>query len=401
MRKFLETDQNYWEVPCPFCGAYQKLIFEQLKWDEGKPSTVKYKCVHCDAMIDEDYKDSIVGKGKFCPAKKENVSSKKIGFHINSLYAPTAFFSWTEIVETFLAAQKDPNKMKVFTNTILGDTFSETSEAPKFENLYNKRELYNINTINNDVCFLTMGADVQKDRIECEIVGWCANKESYSIDYRVLIGSPNLPDVWHELERIINDVWIRDDGTEMPIRLTAIDSGGHHTSEVYDFCRRFSYNKVIPIKGSSNYQSPAVAAPRTIDYNMKGKKIGKTKVWIIGVSYLKHELYSWLGIEKTDELEKPMYCHFPEYDVNYFKGLASESYIPSKRIWKKTYERNEPLDCRVYARAASIVVGLDRMKPEQIEALSGAAKRVRREINTNDSQIKPNRERRKMSDSIW
>ena len=64
----------------------------------------------------------------------------------------------------------------------------------------------------------------------------------------------------------------------------------------------------------------------------------------------------------------PGYCHFPEkdvYDAEHFKQLTAE--VKKKRmsrgfltsVYEKIYERNEPLDCRVYARAALNLVGID------------------------------------------
>ena len=36
--------------------------------------------------------------------------------------------------------------------------------------------------------FLTAGADVQRDRIEVEVVAWGRGKASWSVDYRVIEG---------------------------------------------------------------------------------------------------------------------------------------------------------------------------------------------------------------------
>jgi len=390
-RKFLETDQNYYEVPCPHCGGYQKLKFEQLKWEKDKEDEVKYQCQHCKELIDESFKTEMLAQGIWVPEIKNKVNNKRIGFHINSLYAPTAFYRWSEIVEDFLKAKNDPNEMKVFVNTILGETWAEQSEAPKFENLYNRRETHPVNSVPTEVCFLTCGVDVQKDRLELEIVGWCKDKRSYSIDYRVLTGNTSLPDVWNELEQVVYETWIRDDGIELNIRLMAVDSG-YNTSEVYNFCRKFPVSKVIPIKGKDNI-GQAYSPPRTIDINTKGKKIGKVKVWTIGVSYLKHELYAWLGLEKNNGIAPPCYCHFPEYDQHYFQSITAEDWIPVKKQWKKRYERNEALDCRIYARAASVIVGLDRLKPDQIEALSG---QVRAQVKGNKEET-PRTKRNKSS----
>ena len=54
------------------------------------------------------------------------------------------------------------------------------------------------------------------------------------------------------------------------------------------------------------------------------------------------------------------------------EGLTAEEFVKRKnrkgymkREWRKTRERNEPLDCRVYARAAAAQHGLDRWRPER------------------------------------
>jgi phage terminase large subunit GpA-like protein len=400
-KKFLETDQNYFEVPCPFCGGFQRLKFEQLKWEVGKEDEVKYQCIHCDELIDESYKSDMLLSGQWEPSNKDNINSRKIGFHINSLYAPSMFYSWSNIIESYQLAEKDPNEMKVFINTILGETYAEKGEAPRFENLYNRRESYELNKVPASICFLTCGADVQKDRIELEIVGWCKDKRSYSIDYRVLNGNTSLPEVWDELEKVVYETWTREDGTELNIRLMTVDSG-YNTTEVYAWVRKFPVTKVVPIKGNDKL-GMAVSAPRAIDINKRGKKIGKVKVWNIGVSYLKHELYSWLGLEKYNEIPPPCYCHFPQYDQHYFQSLTAEDWIPSKKIWKTRYKRNEALDTRIYARAASVIVGLDRLKPHQIEALSGNPPVQKTLSFSENSPEKPKNktEKRKNTESIW
>ena len=95
---------------------------------------------------------------------------------------PYGWHSWEQIARDLIAAKENPSKLKVFVNTTLGQTWAEKGEAPPFKNLYNRREHYKTNHVPADVCFLTAGVDVQRDRLELEVVGWCADKRSYSID---------------------------------------------------------------------------------------------------------------------------------------------------------------------------------------------------------------------------
>lgn len=384
-REFLETDQNYYHVPCPFCGGMQRLVFSNLKWEQGHPESVRYRCEHCGELIAERYKLEMLAAGEWLPERPEKVSSDVIGFHLNSLYSPYGWHSWEQIVRDFLAARDNQSKLKVFVNTTLGQTWAERGEAPPFKNLYNRRETYRTNTVPDDVCFLTAGVDVQRDRLELEIVGWCADKRSYSIDYRVLEGDTAGTKVWDDLAGVVGERWPRRDGMEFPIRLMAVDTG-YNTTHVYAFCRRFSADKVVPVKGQ-DHLGVSFAPPKTVDVTRSGKKVGSMRLYNVGVSFLKSELYACLRLEKdSNGVPPPNYCHFPEYDEHYFRGLTAEEQVVKvvrgypRPQWVKRYERNEPLDCRIYARAAAAIIGLDRLDPARLAKLGGAVRKEPRRV---------------------
>lgn len=376
-REFQNTDQRYFHVPCPHCGAFQILKFQNLKWEPKKPETAKYECEHCHELIEERFKTSIFESGEWRPTVSENVAPHRVGYHINSLYSPFGWYSWKDAAREWEEAQNDETKLKTFVNTVLGETWKERGEAPPWENLYNKRETYAINRPPAEVVFLTAGVDVQRDRLELEVVGWCPGKRSFSVDYRSIVGDTSKPEVWSKLAAVVNETWVREDGIELPLRLMAVDSG-FNTQHVYDFCRKFDVTKVIPIKGQDRQQI-IVAPPRAVDVTTAGKKVGKVKVWHVGVSLIKSELYGFLKLEKGEDGTIPNgYCHFPQYNHEYFRGLTAEQlqFKTDRRgfktfEWIKKYDRNEPLDCRVYARAAAGVLGLDRMREEHWDSLEG------------------------------
>ncbi|MDL2289947.1 phage terminase large subunit family protein [Paludibacteraceae bacterium OttesenSCG-928-F17] len=402
-REFIMTDQNYYYVPCPFCGVMQTLEFSQLVWEKDKPHTAKYKCFHCEELIPERHKVKMLEEGEWQAKVPENANLETIGFHLNSLYSPYGWQSWAEIASEFMKSKDNPAQLKVFVNTTLGEPWTEKGEAPPFKNLYNRRENYRLNELPDDVCFLTAGVDVQKDRLELEIVGWCSDKRSYSIDYRVLEGDTASMPVWDALAKVVEERWSKGNGMEYPLRLMAIDTG-FRTTDVYDFCRRYDATRVIPVKGQDNLKM-AVAVPKTVDIKKDGKKAGKLRLWNVGVSFLKSDLYGYLKLEKDSEgVPPPNYCHFPEYDEHYFRGLTAEELVTSypkgypKQSWVKRYERNEPLDCRIYARAAAVILGLDRLKPEKLEALGGVVSKKKREKPTrNPDEKRGDRSRRRSS----
>jgi hypothetical protein len=63
------------------------------------------------------------------------------------------------------------------------------------------------------------------------------------------------------------------------------------------------------------------------------------------------------------------YVHLPQVDAEYVQQLCSEQLVTRRdrngfsfREWQKVRERNEALDCYVYARAAASLAGLDRFE---------------------------------------
>lgn len=402
-RNIEKSDKRLYHVPCPHCKEKQPLKFENLKWDDKDPETAKYACEHCGVLIEERYKTwmlSIDSGAEWIPSKPENTSKYRAGYAINSLYSPLGWISWAEIARKFMDEKDDPILFKTFVNTILGEPWAEKGESPDWEIIFGRREDYRHNVPPNVVEMITAGVDVQKDRLELEIVGWCRNKQTYSIDYRVLIGDTTESEVWDSLSEVINETWLRPDGTELVMNMMCIDSG-YNTSIVYDFCRGFSPNKVVPIKGQDNMKT-IVSSPRNVDVGRSGKKVGKVKVWSVGSSVIKSEIYSNLKLSESDDGVFPdRYCHFPEYPVEFFKGMTAEV-LKYKMVngfrkygWVKEYLRNEPLDCRVYARAAANLAGFDRMNDRQWDALLGQYKVVKTGHDTPQKRLKKRKPKKK------
>ena len=377
-REFNETDQRYYHVPCPHCGTFQPLTWGQVRWELENPDTAYYECSSCTARIEEHNKTRMLEAGVWVPADESKVNVKRVGYHISSLYSPLGWYSWKQAVFDFLKAKANTNDLKVFVNTVLGETWKDKGEAPPWEGIMDRREKYAFNMPNNEVAFITAGIDVQANRIELEIVGWCKDKVSYSLDYRVLDGDTSSPAVWNKLAEVVGEQWMREDGTMLPLRLMAVDTG-FNTSHVYDFCRRYDTSKVIPIKGQDK-QPVIIGSPKWVDMSPHGKKAGKLRLFNVGVSLLKSELYGWLR-QRIDEngVVPPGYCHFPEYGPDYFKGLTAEQLEfrldkgYRRYQWVKKFPRNEPVDCRIYARAAATVVGMDRFTDEYWKMLLNQA----------------------------
>lgn len=367
--EFEKTGQRYFHVPCPHCNAYQVLVIEQLRYEVGKYQAVTYECLECNKTIEERHKTRMLNAGKWVAKYPEKEDGYTFGYHLSAMYSPYGMYSWGRMAKDYEESKNDIPKKIVFINTKLGECYeADQGDKPDWEALYERAEKYDLNRPFSSVTIITAGVDVQADRLEIEIVGWMKGKRSQQIDYRVLYGDTAQSAVWDDLEKILNETWIRDgDKAVLPLRLMAVDTG-YNTEKVYSFTRKHSISRVIPIKGRENLDT-YVAAPKAVDIVKAGKKIGKVKVWGIGVSMIKSELYGFLKSKidlETGEIPDG-YCHFPHRDTNYFRGITAEEIILTKNkrgydvvVWMKKYKRNEPLDCRVYARAAAYVLGMDR-----------------------------------------
>lgn len=250
---FEKSDQRYFHVPCPHCEFYQPLIFKNLKWEKNKPETVYYECESCKKIIKNDlHKTEMLAKGKWIAKFPER---DVIGFHLSSLYSPVGWKPWEQIVAEYEEAKGIPELERVFENTVLGEPYRLKGEAVSWEILFNRREKYEKNIIPKDVLLLTCGVDVQADRLELEIVGWGRNKESWSVDYRVLFGDTAREEVWQELTEVLNEDFAIEATSEFrKIQMTCVDSG-YNTAHVYNFCRKFSPNRVMAVKGQDNLPS--------------------------------------------------------------------------------------------------------------------------------------------------
>jgi len=394
---YLGTDQQTYHVPCPFCGWKQELVWSQIKYttivnSSGKeePEDVHYECISCKAKIEEYHKETMLpelgygGQAEWVAKHPGVKGGKSAGFHLNSLYSPLGWegAAWKTLVQQWLDAQGKPEELRGFINTVLGDTWKDRGDAPEWEILYQRREYYALNLVPPDVVFLTAGVDVQKDRLEYEIVGWCRNKRSYSINYGVIPGDTGLAEgeegsPWNTLATLWSDIWVNAAGHSFTIRKMAVDTS-YNTQHVYAWVRKQPQARALAVDGRDNLPMP-IGTPKAVDVKQNGKRVRRgLKLWPIGVSHLKGELYSWLQMHPPTDEEvaagKPYpfgYCHFPDYSAEYFKQMTSEQLVVRvvkgrKRYgWEKTRERNEALDCRIYARAAASAEGMDRWTDAQ------------------------------------
>jgi len=390
-REFLSSDQQRYHVPCPHCGHMDYIRWENIKYTDDDPTTAALVCVECGCFIEEHHKTQMLAEGEWRPTGE--CPPDVIGFHIPSFYSPLGWFPWSAIVREFLTAKKknDPLFLKTWVNTVLAETWEERGEEVEPEGILERAESYPAQ-VPHGVGVLVAAVDVQDDRLEIKVKGYGASEESWLIAYEQLYGDPGKDELWYELDRFRQQKFKHESGAEVEITCTTVDSGGHHTEQVYRYCKAREKQRVFAIRGTGEHDKPLVGRPS--DRNRY-----RTKLFNLCVDTGKAIVLRRLRIETPG----PGYCHMPDFiDEEYVAQLTAERAVwkhkknkPPSREWLKTRERNEAFDLEVYCLAALYILG-----PSFIQSLPQRAHQLSKGAEQ-DSDKKAGRKRRRPRRNRW
>lgn len=365
-REFLASDQRRYFVPCPKCGNFDWIRWENIRWDNNDPQTAKLVCLACGFLIEESYKTQMLAAGQWRATAEGNPDV--VGFHLSALYSPLGWFPWSAAVEEFLQAKEDPMRLKNWVNTVLGETWEERGESVDADSLFSRRERYKAE-VPRGIGILVAAVDVQDDRLEVQVKGYGAQEESWLIAYSQIHGDPGRQRLWDDLDEFLRQTFKHESGQKVGISCVCVDSGGHYTEEVYKFCKVRLKRRIFAVRGGSERGRPVIARPT------KNNRYRAT-LFTLCVDTAKEIVYSRLKIGSPG----PGFCHFPDWtDDEYFAQLAAEKavykYLKNRgtvRDWVKTRTRNEALDLEVYSLAALYILGpaLVRRLPERARALA-------------------------------
>lgn len=381
-KKFKESDQRHFYVPCPECGHKQILEWEYLNY-KSDPTEPKYICRACEYGITEADKYQMLINGEWI---RHNPNSKVAGFFLNALYSVN--MTWKELVVEWTAINKNRHKLQVFMNSRLGKSFQLIEEYIGANKLGERLEIYNAeiptkSEICNGVGVLTCGVDIQQNRIEAYVWGYGKSDECYLIDFRLFEGDTNKNVVFADLTNfLLNERYVTANGAKIGIRAIAIDSG-FNANRVARYVRdlktiEHANRTILAVKGDANYTSGI------LERQAKFYKESGQLYFRVGTNPAKDHIAVLLNNPDPGE----NYVHIP---IAYPKRFDQERYVDketlyqltsekkvyeykgSRRIgsWKATRDRNEALDCFVYSYAALLALG-----PEVFGKLDDLAKKV-------------------------
>lgn len=372
---WLLGDQRRWYVRCPHCGHRQYFKWENVHWEgrrskgiedyaldlaadaNHEPDTALYRCddPECGTLWTDGERIAAIRR-----AESEGggwIASKPFKGHA-SFHAPemaSTFRKLRAIVHSYLN-KLALDDIQTFINVSLGWPYEAGDKADP-DSLLARREEYAA-PVPMGGLWLSIGVDMQMDRLEFEVVAWGFGEQSWSVHTGILWGDPLQSDVWDDLDDLLHGYYIHETGAKLPISAGIIDTGGTSgmTAAAYAWLQGKTGRRIFGGKGIAGWGRPIAVKPTR---KQTGKNASKYADLVqIGVDEAKLVIQRRLALK----VQGPGYCHFPKEDdwgAEYFKQLTAERLVtryvkgaPVREWHKNDRDRNERLDCRVYAYAA-------------------------------------------------
>lgn len=374
-KAFLSGDQRRYFINCPHCNHSQYLVWGNIEWDKEKhedgthrhkPETAYYRCAANGCHITNSQKFKFLKTGVWKPTAVADDSSVR-SYHLNVLYSP--FVSFEKAVREYLSAKKTPGGMRTFFNTMLAEVYENPADKVQHDVIYERAEDYTSALIPKEIGFLTLGADVQEGqengrngRLEASVWGWGRNNQRWLVEHHVIDGSYKDKETWDAFTEIRHKTYITEDGRELDISLSLVDSSyGNSTNYVYDYCRDNKNDRVRAVKGANSNTAPIVSYSN-IETNSKGKTL-KGGLQLVKPNTYQFKLWLYSALQEVTDKSDNYFVHTTKQaGRDWHKQLCSEKIKREQglEVFEKTGP-NEALDCAVYAAVASWILGVNRI----------------------------------------
>jgi phage terminase large subunit GpA-like protein len=388
------SDQRRGMVPCHDCGQEHVLSFDNLHcpdqtdfnhpvYGKKNPANTYYACPHCGSSWDDHQKNENLKYGRFVATAPFNGVA---GWDLNELYGTFWGSRFEVLMEKQLQAEHAASMGNVgpliaFTNSQKGASYEFKSDAPKTDELEKRAEPYAELTAPKGVLLITVGVDVQGDRLAVVMVGWGRGEESWRLYWGELPGNPrdNTDPVWTELDKLIATHIPSEHGCQLAVAAVSIDSSDGNTSDaVYHYVRSRQKFGFMAIKGASIdsrereiFTRPAASPDTANQANTKAARYG-LRPFIVGTHKAKTLIDGRLRLLGSG----PGRMHwYSEIRADYYEQVTNEVLAPhprspSKMVWqRKAGRRNEALDCEVYALHAARSLKSHLLKDHEWDAL--------------------------------
>jgi len=378
-----------YHVTCQDCSTHQPLGFDQVRWPEDvrDPQLVEqgnlagYVCLECgsvwsdrqrekalqagiwhaygkgvDWVRDTDCgKKALAGDGRELMTYLRAVHPEKIAFHSPALVTPLVGHS--EMAASFLRGLKNVGDMHYFDTQIRGVAHIPSRQNRAEDAIYVLADDRPDRLVPGmgQVAALVATADTQDDGFHYQItaIGWGLNPDRWQIRYGFTRTKAEL------IQFMFEDTYQDAEGLYYPVHLLVIDSGGHRTSEIYDFTRCYP-GRAQAYKGASGRK----ANPQTwttID-RYPGTKVqipGGVKLLIADANHYKDQLASILKVKPDDPGAWHLLASVNDHDVHGrdFAAQMCAEYVDERNMWQcPDGKANHQWDCSMMTLVAEDIL---------------------------------------------
>ena len=357
-----------YHVRCPECGELQLMEFESIDFaGERDPEKMererlaRYVCSGCSCGVlwDDRLRDLAVRKGVWIVRDDGRTLQRvldedrpaRVGFHSPAWISPLN--SLSKCAAAFLRGIRDREQMLYF------DTQIKATEHHRHEKQRQEDVLLSLADDRPEglvpgggvVAALVCGSDTQDNGhyYWIDAVGYGLEQERWRI-------SAGFVETEEALEAVVFGTdWMDAAGNVYPVRAMVKDSGGHKTSEVYDFCRRDPLRR-FAYKGASGKRSSPFTTTRQDHYPGSNRPIpGGVTLYTCDSHYFKDLVSSKLSIKPGD----PGAWHMDQgFTPEQAQHLCAE-YRDDRGLWQCPRGRaNHHWDSAVMAVVASDILKL-------------------------------------------
>ena len=391
-RAYEEGSQERYHVPCPHCGGFQSLEWENMRdhIDIDHPEAAHFKCIHCPGKIEEKHRDWMIdpANGAHWVAKYPERKNWHRSFYIWMAYSKLE--SWSTIAREWAKVQRAANEdgdkanarslEQTFYNDSLGLPLVVDQSAVDWEVLRDRAEENERkkSIVPARALVLILGIDVQESWVEWTLWGYGAKAYRAVIDHGTFDGREGRrgegeeehtghisePEIRAALDKLIARQWIDENNILRNIEMTGVD-GNYSTADVFTWARKHPRSRVIMVRGGNSHHAPPLLQVQ-YETDKRGKKKVRpyaSRFFTFNSSEFKLRLMRHL--RKVDP-EQPGYIDLPAGMGDIFwQGLTSETRVmkntAGRTSWKwevLTGRRNEVLDNANQAHAAAYRLGL-------------------------------------------
>ncbi len=405
LKQYKLSDKGYGYLPCPMCGHYQRLVWEQMKWGhKGKKSVgpeearadTWYECIECKGKIrdghkrwmlrgwkrvvagqkieqvDNRYSGKIVGGDEesweieFAGGQVRRYrlvgdvkKSRRWGIHVSRLYVP--WRAWGDLAAQWLEIGDDLSKRQTFVNGCLAKEWKvrtlKADESKLQKHIWRDMESL---VVPDGYEYITAGADIQQKEIYFCVWAWREDGARHLIEYGVL------PEAISSLDAVASMSYSMAGGDRMiSVGALYIDSR-YRTTEVEDFCRGRANCYACQGLATDTPRQYGPVSQGYIKTDSTGRRLPQSK-WRayvqVHTASFKEELHTRFDIkwDFKDPAEPPeLYISMHrDTEMWFIEHLTAEERVETVdtrgRVsfrWVRIRKGNHEFDATVYAAAA-------------------------------------------------